>query len=74
MAKPINWVMVRERCIAKTRDWRACATYVKEYLNTAGQWCLATNEPKLFTRDECRSLGKLPHGQYFERSREVSRG
>lgn len=36
MAKPINWVMVRERCIAKTRDWRACTTYVKEYLNTAG--------------------------------------
>ena len=67
MRKPVLYVMVRERPLRTHPDWKACHTYVTEYLATDGQWYSATNSARRFTRDEARSMSPRPWGEYFER-------
>lgn len=60
------WVMARERVLRTDPDWKACHTYVKEYLAVDGRWYSATNLAKRFTKEECKSTA-VGHGYYFER-------
>lgn len=66
MKKQTLWVMVRERPLRTNPDWKTCHTYVKEYLANDGQWYVATNSAKRFTREEAKRT-HVNHGTYFER-------
>lgn len=69
MKKTATWILVRERCISKTKDWKACATYVKEFLCDNGDWAIATNRPRIFTKTEAKNSSPRPYGEYFERAK-----